>query len=204
MLRGHLEDVTEVKTRQYAERIKEEFQSSMRTESVPRLHTLASPSAQRLREQHNLLLFSNLRKEQHLSELQAALQALTAANLHTSSDRNLALSARSAELSGDSGPLLRLNFLKQETYDLETKAGKELIAADQMLYVIKQTKEKIVGCMQVHMKQRIAQVARFKEKVLKDAPKSKTLQAESMNDLTLRVPAPAAERGPAQTARKAQ
>lgn len=179
MMRGHLEDLTENRTKQYAEKIKEAFQSSTKTESIPRMHTLASPSAQRLREKHNLLLFSNLRKEQHLSELQVALQALTAANHHTSSDRDLMLSARSVELSTDSGPLIRLNFLKREACDLEAKAARELIEADQLMFVIKKTKEKIV-----HVRQRISQVARFKEKVLKDAPKATTLHAESLNDLT--------------------
>ena len=145
--KGHLEEATELKAKRYADRIKEAFNTSIRTESIPRKQILASPSAQRLRESHNLLLFSNLRKEQHLSELQVALQALKAANQHTSSDRDLAMSARSAELSEESGPLLRLSFLKREAGDLEAKAAKELIAAEQLLFVIKKTKEKIVGGM---------------------------------------------------------
>lgn len=179
VLKGHGEDWVEGKTRQYAEKIKDAFQSSVNTESIPRLHTLASPSAQRLREKHNLLLFSNLRKEHHLSELQVTLQALTAANHHTSSDRDLALSARSADLSTDSGPLIQLSFLKREAWELEAKAAKELATADQLRFVIKKTKEKIV-----HMKQRVEQLAMFKEKLLKDAPKATTLHAESLNDLT--------------------
>lgn len=145
--KGNLEEATEVKAKRYADRIKEAFNTSIRTESIPKKQILASPSAQRLRESHNLLLFSNLRKEQHLSELQVALQALTAANQHTSSDRDLALSARSAELSEESGPLLRLSFLKREAGDLEAKAAKELVATEQLMFVIKKTKEKIVAVM---------------------------------------------------------
>lgn len=141
---GRLEESTEGKVKLYAERIKDSFQDSMRMESVHKGRILAAPSVQRLREKHNLLLFSNLRKEQQLHELQAALQALSAANLHTSSDRDLTQSARSAELSDHSGPFLRLNFLKQESFDLEQKTEKEKISQDQLVYVIKKTKEKIV------------------------------------------------------------
>ena len=177
------EESVESKIKLYAERINDSFRESLSSSFFPKLPSI-QPSTQRLKQQHSSLLFSNQRKEEQLAELRSVLTTLVTINAQTSSDMDLALSARSLEITQATGPHDRINFLKSEAAEIEIETTKELVVTDQLVFVVKKTKEMNVTVTQTQIRQRILQITAFRDRVLKDAPKVRTLKAESVNDLT--------------------
>ena len=137
-------DSLDSKVRQYAEKINESFHMSLSSSSLPRLPSLASPTSGRLKQQHSLLQFTNSRKEQQVSELQSVLDSLLTVNEQANSDFEMALNARSVELVEGEGQFERINRLKREAAEVEMLTMKEVITTDQLVFVVKKTKEKIV------------------------------------------------------------
>lgn len=176
------EDLFDGKVRKYVDSLRDSFRQSLSSSSLPQLASVRS-SVPQLKQHYSKLLFSNSRKEELLLELRSALHSLTAINAFTTEEMDLALSARSAEITTHPGSD-RINRVKKEAAEVETLTEKEESATDQLLFMIKQAKESNVRHRQTQLKQRIHQITAFRDRVLKDAPKIKTLLAESVNDLT--------------------
>lgn len=176
------EDLFDGKVRKYVDSLRDSFRQSLSSSSLPQLVSVRS-SVPQLKQHYSKLLYSNSRKEELLLELRSALHSLTAINTFTTEEKDLALSARSAEITVHPGSD-RINRVKKEAAEVEGLTEKEESATNQLLFMIKQTKESNVRRIQTQLKQRIHQITTFRDRVLKDAPKIKTLLAESVNDLT--------------------
>lgn len=133
------EDAYEGKVRKYVDTLRDSFRQSLSSPSLPQLASVRS-SVPQLKQHYSKLLFSNTRKEELLLELRSALHSLTAINIFTTEEMDLAMSARSAEISTYPGSD-RMNRIKTEAAEVETLTEKEELATNQLLFRIKQVKE---------------------------------------------------------------
>lgn len=133
------EDLVESKIHKYVDTLRASFYQSLSTSTLPQLGFVRS-SVPQLKQQYSKLLFTNSRKEDLLLELRAALHSLSTINTFTLEEMTLAQSARSAEVTSRPGSE-RINRLKIEAAGLETMTTKEESETDQLLFVIKKTKE---------------------------------------------------------------
>ena len=128
--------------RQYTERLRREFLDGDYTPRSSR-ETLSPTAAWSLKQVYSRILFANSQKEKEIAELKSVLSSLRTSNVLPCADLPLS-TPHSPSLSPRSLQPDPFSLLKSTTSAVNEKTAKELQSTDELLHLIRQTKESTV------------------------------------------------------------